>query len=270
MSDGLFRLERDDDVAVIVFDNPTRMNAITEGFQQGLRELLGRVRTDRSVRSLVLTGEGRGFCVGADLSSVPPGTEDGRTLGDRVADQMHELANPLIIELRELPVPVVAAVNGACAGAGVALALAADVVLAARSAYFYLPFIPKLGIVPDLGTTTFLRRVAGHGRAMALTLLGERLPAERAAEWGMVWACVDDDALRVEGLAAARRLARLPAHGVLEARRAFDAAARNSLREQLAYEAERQRVLIDLPAFSEGVRAFLEKREPQFAGRGSK
>jgi 2-(1,2-epoxy-1,2-dihydrophenyl)acetyl-CoA isomerase len=267
MADEIFRFERDGDVALIVLDNPARRNPMSVAFQRGLRELLGQVRADRSVRALVITGEGRGFCAGADLSLVELADGDGPGAGERARDEMHALSNALILDLRDLPVPVVAAVNGACVGGGVGLALAADVVLAARSAYFYLPFIPRLGLVPDLGTTTFLQRLAGQGRAMALTLLGDRLPAERAAEWGVVWACVDDGALREEALAVARRLARLPAHGAIEARRIFEAAARNSLREQLAYEAERQRELSNRPTFVEGVRAFLEKREPRFGGR---
>lgn len=262
------RLERDGDVALAIFDNPARLNPLTTAFQQELRAALRQVREDRGIRALVLTGEGRAFCVGADLSSMgPSGDDDGRSLGERTAEWMRELGNRLILDLRELPVPVVAAVNGACAGAGVGLALAADVVIAARSAYFYLPFIPKLGIVPDLGTTWFTERLLGRGRALGLALLGDRLPAQQAADWGLAWACVDDAALREEALAIARRLAKLPAHGAIEARRACDAAASSTLAEQLAYEADRQRELLDRPSFEEGVRAFLEKREPRFSGR---
>jgi len=140
-------------------------------------------------------------------------------------------------------------------------------VIAARSAYFYLPFLPKLGIVPDLGSTWFMERLAGRGRAMGLALLGDRLSAEQAVQWGVAWACVDDAVLRAEALAVAQRLAKLPAHAAVEARRAFDAAALNTLPQQLAYEAERQRELLDKASFMEGVRAFLEKREARFAGR---
>jgi 2-(1,2-epoxy-1,2-dihydrophenyl)acetyl-CoA isomerase len=186
----------------------------------------------------------------------------------RTADAMAELSNPLIEELRALPIPVVCALNGATAGAGVGLALASDLVVAARSAYLYLPFLPRLGIVPDLGTTWFLERLTGRGRAMGLALLGERLSAEDAVRWGLAWACVDDTALPTEALTLARRLARLPAGAALEARRAFDAAAGNTLAAQLAYEAQRQRELIDRPEFAEGVSAFMEKREPTFSARG--
>ncbi|MNP19555.1 1,2-epoxyphenylacetyl-CoA isomerase [compost metagenome] len=180
---------------------------------------------------------------------------------------MHEVFNLVIGELRELPVPVVIALNGGAAGGGVGLALAGDVILAARSAYFYLPFVPKLGLVPDLGASWFLQRLLGGPRALSLTLTGGRWSAEQAERWGMIHACVDDEALPVEAMKVAQQLAQLPVHGVIEARRVFDAAGRNDLRAQLAYEAERQRELLDLPTFEEGVQAFFAKREPQFSGR---
>jgi 2-(1,2-epoxy-1,2-dihydrophenyl)acetyl-CoA isomerase len=154
-------------------------------------------------------------------------------------------------------VPVVAAVNGAAAGAGVALALAADLTVAARSAYFYLPFMPRLGIVPDMGTTWFLEHRIGRARAVAVTMLGDRIPAEQAAQWGLVWACVDDAALRGHALALAQRLSRLPSHAALEVRQAYAAAAGHSLQVQLAYEAGRQRVGagLNLSSFSRSERA---------------
>ncbi len=259
--------ERDGDVAIIRIANPSRMNPLTQALQIELRAELTRLRADPSVRALLLTGQGKAFCVGADLSSMNATNGDARTLGQRTADTMVEQSNPMIEDLRTLPFPVVCALNGAAAGAGVGLALAADVVVAARSAYFYLPFLPKLGIVPDLGTTWFLERLVGRARATGLALLGERLSAEDAARWGVVWACVDDAALADEALAMARRLARLPALAALEARRAFDAAASNGLAAQLAYEAQRQHELIDRPEFAEGVRAFMEKREASFPSR---
>ena len=262
------RLERDGDVAILTLANPARLNPLGLGLQQRLRALLAEIRADHGVRAVVLTAEGKGFCVGADLSAMGPATDgDVRSLGERTADTMQALSNRLILDLHELPVPVVCAVNGACAGAGVGLALAADVVLMARSAYFFLPFISRLGIVPDLGSTWFIERIAGRGRALALTLLGDRLGAERAVQWGLAWDSVDDTALQAQALALAQRLAKLPAHAALEARRAFDAAAANTLAQQLSYEAERQRVLLDLPSFAEGVAAFSEKREPRFPGR---
>jgi 2-(1,2-epoxy-1,2-dihydrophenyl)acetyl-CoA isomerase len=263
------QVERDGDVLVLRIDNPARMNPLSVGLQEGLRAELARVRGDAGVRAVLLTGSGKAFCVGADLAGMGPQPGDTRSLGNWTADKMQELSNPLVAELRELPVPVVVALNGAAAGAGVGLALAGDIVVAARSSYFYLPFLPKLGIVPDLGTTWFLTRLLGRSRAAGLALLGERLGAEDAQRWGLVWACVDDAELHAQALAIASRLAALPAHAVSEARRAFDAAQDHTLAEQLQYEADRQRALIDRPEFAEGVAAFLQKREPAFPPRGA-
>jgi 2-(1,2-epoxy-1,2-dihydrophenyl)acetyl-CoA isomerase len=261
------RCERDGDVAIAVFTNPDKLNPLTEELLRGLSDLLHQVHADPTLRALVLTGEGKAFCVGADLTGFGPVAGDPRSLGNRTADTMETLSNRVIMQLQALPVPVIGAINGPTAGAGVGLALAADVTIAARSAYFYLPFVPRMGIVPDLGTTWFLEHRIGRARAVALTMLGDRLPAEQAAQWGLIWACVDDTKLRDEARALAARLARLPAHATTETRGAFAAAAGNSLQAQLAYEAARQRVLIDRPEFSEGVRAFIERRDPVFPRR---
>lgn len=263
------QVEREGDVLVLRIHNPARMNPLSVGLQEGLRAELARVRGDAGVRAVLLTGSGKAFCVGADLAGMGPQPGDTRSLGNWTADKMQELSNPLVAELRELPVPVVVALNGAAAGAGVGLALAGDIVVAARSSYFYLPFLPKLGIVPDLGTTWFLTRLLGRSRAAGLALLGERLGAEDAQRWGLVWACVDDAELHAQALAIAHRLGALPAHAVTEARLAFDAAQDHTLSEQLQYEADRQRALIDRPEFAEGVAAFLQKREPAFPPRGA-
>lgn len=265
--------ERDGDVAILSLHVPTRLNPLTQDIQRGLRDHLARMCDEGTVRALVLTGSGKAFCVGADLSSMGAAgvgaagigqADPGTSLGQRTADGMAALSNRLIADIRALPFPVVSAVNGPTAGAGVGLALSADVVVAARSAYFYLPFMPRLGIVPDLGTTWFLERSIGRARSVALSLLGDRLSAEQAAQWGLIWACVDDAVLRQEALAIAQRLARLPAHAAREIRQAYESAGRVPLQEQLHYEAERQRELIDRPEFSEGVKAFREKREPVF------
>jgi len=264
MSQEPLLCERDGDVAILRFNIPARLNPLTMPLQQALRAALARLRDAGDVGALVLTGAGRSFCVGADLGSMGADAGADASLGQRTADAMEALSNPLIEDLRSLPFPVVSAVNGAAAGAGVGIALAADVVLAARSAYFYLPFMPRLGIVPDLGTTWFLERLVGRARALGLSMLGERLPAEQAAQWGLIWSCVDDGALQAQALALAQRLARLPAHAAVELRAAYESAARQPLADQLRYEAQRQRELIDRPTFAEGVQAFLEKREPVF------
>ncbi|WP_390347064.1 enoyl-CoA hydratase-related protein [Variovorax boronicumulans] len=262
--------EQADGIVTLTLNLPHKLNPIAKDLQVELRDALERIRDDRTVRAVVLTGAGKAFCVGADLSAMAPPGEPGQTLGDQTAEWMQKLSNPLIETLRTLPVPVVAAVNGPAAGAGVGLALAADVTIAARSAYFYLPFLPKLGIVPDLGCTWAIPRRAGRARAMGMALLDERLSAGRAVQWGLIWACADDEQLMDEARAIAQRLARLarlPAHAVLEAREAFEASEHHTLKEQLHYESERQRALIDRPSFREGVSAFLQKRPPVFETR---
>ncbi|WP_326536073.1 enoyl-CoA hydratase-related protein [Pseudorhodoferax sp.] len=266
MPDGAILYTRTDAVAVVTLNDPERLNPVTEALCLALLDVLAEVRRDKRVRALLLTAAGRLFSAGGDLnSSAFHGARGSR--GARTAENLRRRTTPLIAGLRELPVPIVVGLNGGVSGGGVGLALAGDVLLAARSAYFHLPFIRKLGIVPDYGATWFLERRLGQFRALALALTGERLPAEKAEQWGLVHACVDDDALPQAALAMARQLARLPAHGVREARAAFDAARRNDLRTQLDYEADRQRELLDLPTLDEGVAAFFEKREPAFPPR---
>lgn len=265
MSEDVLLSERHGAVALLRMNIPARLNPLTMPLQQALRASLAKLREDRSVRALLITGTGKAFCVGADLGSMA--TPENGSLGAQTADAMESLSNRLIEDLRTLPFPVVSAVNGACAGAGVGVALAADVVLAARSAYFYLPFMPRLGIVPDLGTTWFLERSVGRARAVAMSLLGERLSAEQAAQWGLVWQCVADADLPAQALAVAQRLAALPAHAAQEIRAVYELAGRQTLPEQMRSEAERQRELIDRPTFTEGVQAFLGKREPVFPPR---
>lgn len=256
-----------DGILTLTLNLPHKLNPIAKELQLALRDALARVAEDRGVRAVVLTGAGKAFCVGADLGALRQTEAGGTSLGDETAEWMQSLSNPLISTLRSLPVPVVCAVNGPAAGAGVGIALACDLVLAGRSAYFYLPFLPKLGIVPDLGCTWFLPRLVGPARAMGLALLDDKLDAERAAQWGLIWACIDDDRLLLEAGQLAQRLASLPAHAVLEARHAFEHASRHTLPEQLHYESERQRELINKPDFAEGVSAFLAKRAPEFGAR---
>ena len=264
MSSVLFDSEAG--IATLTLNLPSKLNPIALELQRELGEALARVRADSAVRAVVLTGAGKAFCVGADLSAMRE-PADGQSLGDQTAEWMQAISNPLIEQLRTLPVPTVCAVNGPAAGAGVGLALACDIVVAARSAYFYLPFLPKLGIVPDLGCTWFVPRRVGPARAMGMALLDERLAADTAAQWGLIWSAVDDALLQHEALRIAERLSRLPAHAVEEARRAFEAAERHTLPEQLHYESERQRELLGRPSFAEGVAAFLQKRAPVFPPR---
>lgn len=251
-------------VATLTLNVGARMNPLTPALQQGCLDGLERVRSDDSVQVLVLTARGKGFCVGADLAAF--GDVDAADapgpggIGARIAEMMDRTGNPLIAGLRDLSVPVICAVNGAAAGGGVGLALAADVVIAARSAYFYLPFVPALGLVPDMGSSWFLPRAVGRARAVGLTLLGDRLSAERAEQIGLIWECVDDDRLVERTGLLAARLAALPAHAVLEIRALYRASESNDLSTQLTLERDRQAVLADRPSFGEGVRAFRERR----------
>ncbi|MBS0343381.1 MAG: enoyl-CoA hydratase/isomerase family protein [Proteobacteria bacterium] len=259
--------EARDGVATLTLNLPHKLNPIALDLQRELAGALARARDDRSVRAVVLTGAGRAFCVGAELGSMRGSDNKGQSLGNASAQWMQELSHPLIESLRSMPVPVLCAVNGAAAGAGVGMALACDIVIAARSAYFYLPFLPKLGIVPDLGCTWAIPRLVGPARAMGMALLDERVSADMAVQWGLIWASLEDELLLLEAQKIAQRLARLPAHAVVEARRALEASARHTLPEQLHYESERQRELIDRPEFAEGVAAFLQKRAPVFPAR---
>lgn len=257
---------RDGPVATITLNQPERLNPVNPGMVSEIRNVLAQVRAEKTIRALLVTAVGRVFCSGADLKDTAFDSASA-SRGEQGAAGMRAGINPMIAELHELPVPVVVALNGAAAGAGVGLALAGDITLAANSAYFYLPFIKTLGIVPDGGASWFLQRRLGSARALGLSLTGERLSAQKAEQWGLIHACVDNDQLFSAAMEMAQQLARLPAHGVIEARRAFDVAGQNDLRQQLDYEADRQRELLDLPTLDEGVRSFFEKRQPNFPDR---
>lgn len=257
---------REGSVACITLNQPDRLNPVNAEMVGEFREALAAVRADKSLRALLVTAKGKLFSSGADLANGAFNAQS-ESRGIRAGRVMRNAINPMIAELHELPVPVVTALNGGAAGGGVGLALAADIVLAARSAYFYLPFIKKLGLVPDAGASYFLQRRLGPARTLALGLTGERLSAEKAEQWGLIHACVDDEALVPTAMEMAQQLARLPAHGIIEARRISEAASRNDLRGQLEYETERQEILFDLPTLEEGVKAFFEKRDPEFPGR---
>jgi 2-(1,2-epoxy-1,2-dihydrophenyl)acetyl-CoA isomerase len=215
------------------------------------------------VRAIVLTGAGRGFCAGQDLSdpAVAPGTGSG-DLGRVVA----ETWAPLVRRIRNLPVPIVCAVNGVAAGAGANLALACDIVFAARSASFIQAFA-RIGLIPDTGGTWLLPNIVGRARALGLALTGGRLTAEDAERWGLIWKCVDDEQLTELALGCAETLAALPSKALVATRQALDDARRLSLDEALEAEARLQRELGHAHDYSEGVAAFLEKRAPVFTDR---
>jgi len=255
-----------DGTAVVTLDRPAVLNSIDAQMIADLRAVIAEVADDEGTRVLILTGAGRAFCAGADLSADGE-REPGLSIGEAIYRSMDRGFNPLVRELAALTKPVVAAVNGVAAGGGVGLALAADIVVAARSAEFIQVFGPQLGLVPDMGCTYFLVRLLGRARARGLALLGERLTAEQAEHWGLIWKCVDDHQLLEEAQRIARRLAAGPRQCFGHIKRALDAAELHTLSEQLDVERDCQRVLGDTDDFREGVTAFLGKRKPQFKGR---
>jgi len=250
-------------IARLTLNRPDRLNSFNDAMHAEVRDALERVRADRSVRVLLVTGAGRGFCAGQDLSdrNVAPGAEPV-DLGASIERNY----KPLILGLRALPLPVVCAVNGVAAGAGANLALACDVVVAARSASFIQAFC-KIGLVPDSGGTYFLPRLVGSARAMGLALLGDKLTAEQAAQWGLIWQCVDDAELPVVVDRLLAQLAQASTLGLAAIKQAMQASATNTLAAQLDLERDLQRTLGAGDDYREGVAAFVEKRPPRFGGR---
>ena len=249
-------------VAALRLNRPETLNSFNTQMHCEVREALTRVRKDRDVRCLLVTGNGRGFCAGQDLNdrAVAPGAEPV-DLGDSVEQNY----NPLIRAITTLEKPVVCAVNGVAAGAGASIALACDIVLAARSASFVQAFA-KIGVIPDSGGTWILPRALGLPRAKALAMLGEKLPAERAEAWGLIWKCVDDEALAAESTALATYLAAQPTRALARIKQAMSASFSNTLHEQLELEKGFMRELGYSHDYREGVAAFREKRKPEFRG----
>ena len=253
-----------DGIALLKLNRPKVLNSLNAQLMDEMRSALAEISGSDAARVLVLTGNGRGFCAGADLGDGE--RRPGLSVGEAVAQSMEERFNPLVRDLFHLNKPWVAAVNGTTAGGGVGIALSADIAIAARSATFKLVFVPRLGIVPDCGASFFLQRAIGRARALGLSILGESLPAERAAEWGLIWSCVDDDKLMDEAMAIAARLAAGPTLAFPHLRSALAAAEHNTFDEQLDLERDMQRALCNSEDFMEGTMAFLQKREPKFRG----
>ncbi|MDN0077657.1 2-(1,2-epoxy-1,2-dihydrophenyl)acetyl-CoA isomerase PaaG [Crenobacter sp. SG2303] len=245
----------EDGVATLTLNRPGSLNSFTVEMHEELAEALTVVSSDDAVRVLVLTGAGRGFCAGQDLSLVP----------DDLGEVLERYYGPLVTRLRELPKPVIAAVNGVAAGAGANLALACDLVIAARSASFIQAF-SKIGLLPDAGGTYFLPRQVGSARAMGLALLADKLPAQQAADWGLIWQCVDDEAFAATVQDTARRLADGPTLAYARIKQALQVSAGNTLQAQLVIERDYQRELGQSTDFAEGVAAFNGKRAPRFVG----
>ncbi len=251
----------DADIARLTLNRPDKLNSFNTAMHAEVRDALSQV-TQQRARVLVITGAGRGFCAGQDLAdrAVAPGSERV-DLGESIERNY----KPLIMGLRNLPLPVIAAVNGVAAGAGANIALACDLVIAAKSASFVQAF-SKLGLVPDSGGTWSLPRLVGTARAMGLALLGEKLPAEQAAAWGLIWRCVEDSELGGAVDELASRLAKAPTLGLARTKHAIYSSWRHSLDEQLDLERDLQRELGRSADYAEGVAAFAAKREPKFVG----
>src|SRR6185295_1966938 len=256
-------VSRDSGVVSLTLNRPDKLNAFNPEMHKLLREALEKARDDAAVRAVLLTGSGRGFCAGQDLSERNV-SADAAPIDLSVS--LGSNYNPLVRRLRALPKPVVCAVNGVAAGAGANIALACDIVLAARSASFVQSF-SKLGLVPDSGGTYFLPRLVGSARAMGLALLGERLSAEDAERWGLIWKAVDDDRLVGEATTIAQTLAAGPTKGYGLIKKAMQASAGNSLDSQLDLERDLQREAGFSEDYREGVAAFMQKRKPQFQGK---
>lgn len=250
-------------VLTITLNRPDRLNSFNDEMHHQLSEALTVAERDDTVRCVLITGAGRGFCAGQDLNDRNVSVEQA---APDLGLSVERFYNPLIRRLSALPKPIVCAVNGVAAGAGAALALACDIVVAADNASFIQSFC-KLGLVPDSGGSWYLPRLAGHARAMGMALLGDKISAQQAVEWGMIWQVVAAAELAEHSFRMARQLATQPTYGLGLIKKAMYSSASNTLDQQLDLERDLQRLGGRSADYREGVSAFFAKRSPNFSGK---
>ena len=258
------QFEVKDGIARLTLNRPNKLNSLTGAMHAEIRQALDAVQVDKSIRVLVLAAAGRAFCAGQDLADPDMAMVSGQPMPD-IGNVVEKNYKPLILRLQNLRVPTLAAVNGIAAGAGASIALACDLVVAAKSASFLQAF-SKIGLIPDTGGTWFLPQRVGMARAMGLTMLADKLPAEKAAEWGLIWQVVDDAELAASVDKLAEKMAAMPTKALVRTRQAMHAAPMHTLEQQLSMEGGFMRELGWSPDYAEGVAAFMEKRAPKFTG----
>lgn len=258
-------LSLESSVACITLNRPDKLNSFTGQMHGELRQALEMVHNENQARVLVLTGAGRGFCAGQDLADPELAITSGQQMAD-LGVLVEKNYKPLVMRLQNLNIPTIAAVNGIAAGAGASLALACDLTIAKASASFMLAF-SKIGLIPDTGSTWFYPRRIGMARAIGAAMLAEKIPAARAADWGLIWESVEDDEFdgRIDSLV--RQLASMPTKALVCIRQAMRSAVSETLESQLSLEGQWMSELGASHDYAEGVRAFMEKRTPEFKGR---
>ncbi len=268
MSFKNIEFEVENGLATLILNRPNRLNALSIELLDELLEVLESISKDDEIKVLLLTGKGKGFCAGADITlSLEKTSEALKAQGELSYKLVTTRYNPIVQLIRNMDKPVIGAVNGVAAGYGVSLALACDVVFAAESASFLQVFVPNLGLVPDGGATWLVPRMTTSARAMGMFLSGEKIKAKQAEEWGMIWKCLPDDQFMNAAVELATKLVSGPRVGIRSLKTAMNQTTENSLAEQQELEAKLQKICGATEDFVEGCEAFVEKRKPQFTGK---
>ena len=255
--------QSNNNIATITLNRPNSLNAMNDELMRGISEAFAQVEQDKDIRVVILTGAGRGFCAGADLVQVAQPAEPKPSSSDKQSNPMDDAFNPALRAIHSCPVPTIARINGPAAGGGFGLALACDIAIAANSAFFVATFGPRLGIVPDMGATWSIPRMVGRARALGISLLGDRITATQAEQWGLIWQAVEDEQLDSTVARIANQLKTTSPAAMTRIRQSIDAAIDNDFSTQLDLEMQHQGVLIPRN-MQEGALAFVEKREPNF------